>query len=226
MTQKGGDAMSMRLGVGEPAAERWQVSRLTDLVSTVLPDERDPSGRAMILAVDGRSSSGKTTLSHRIAKLLEGVCVVHTDDVAWRHCRFGWAELMIDGVLAPVHRSVAVRLRPPAWAQHGRPGHIVVPRGARLVVLEGVGSARRELASFLDGVLWVQADLDEVDRRNAARVAAGETTAEGVAGWMAEEYPFVEAQRPWARAKAWISGNPALPYDPKTEVVMAPGPLW
>jgi hypothetical protein len=218
--------MSMRLGASEPAAERWRVSQLTDLVSAALPHERHPSGRAMILAVDGRSSSGKTTLSQRIVRLLEDVCVVHTDDVAWRHSRFGWTELMIDGVLAPVHRSVAVRYRPPAWAEHGRPGHVVVPRGARLVVLEGVGAARHELAGFLDGVLWLQADLDEIARRNTVRVAAGETTAEGVAGWMAEEYPFVEAQQPWARAKAWISGNPALPYDPGTEVVMAPGPLW
>jgi hypothetical protein len=39
-------------------------------------------------AVDGRSSSGKTTLAARVQAAVAGSAVVHTDDIAWWHSRF------------------------------------------------------------------------------------------------------------------------------------------
>jgi uridine kinase len=50
--------------------------------------------RPVVLAVDGRSPSGKTTLAARQADAVAGSVVVHTDDVAWQHSRFGWADLL------------------------------------------------------------------------------------------------------------------------------------
>jgi hypothetical protein len=53
--------------------------------------------------------------------------VAHTDDIAWWHSRFGWADLLIDGILVPFHRGELVSFRPPGWAGHGRQGSIQVP---------------------------------------------------------------------------------------------------
>jgi uridine kinase len=47
-----------------------------------------PSGRPVVLAVDGRSSSGKTTLASMICEATEHAVVVHTDDIAWYHAVF------------------------------------------------------------------------------------------------------------------------------------------
>ena len=73
-------------------------------------------------------------------------------------------------------------------------------------VVEGVGSGRRELSGLLDAVIWVETDAAERDRRDAARVAAGETP-DDYAAWMAEEEPFVAEQRTWERADLVIRGS-------------------
>jgi hypothetical protein len=88
------------------------------------------------------------------------------------------------GFLEPRHRGTAVAFTPPAWTECGRPGAIVVPSSAPLVVIEGVGGGRRELADLVDAVIWVQAD---------------EATAALVDEWQREERPFLAAQRPWER---------------------------
>jgi len=71
--------------------------------------------------------------------------VVHTDDIAWWRSRFGWDDLMIDGVVEPPHRGESVHYQPPAWASRGRTGHIDVSANASVVIIEGVGAARRQV---------------------------------------------------------------------------------
>jgi nucleotide-binding universal stress UspA family protein len=103
----------------------------------------------------------------------------------------------------------------------GRPGAIELPADASLVIVEGVGAGRREIAHLLDATVWVQSDLNAIERRNAARVAAGETSPSVVARWMHEEFPFVADQRPWERALLVVAGTPELNYSP-TPVLVVP----
>ena len=42
---------------------------------------------------------------------------------------------------------------------------IAVSAQAAVVILEGVGAARRELTHLLDAVVWVQSDVGEAERR-------------------------------------------------------------
>ena len=42
---------------------------------------------------------------------------------------------------------------------------------------------------------------------------------------MAEEIPFNTAQRTWERAGIIVCGTPEIPYDPGTEIVIAPPPV-
>jgi hypothetical protein len=51
-------------------------------------------------------------------------------------------------------------------------------------------------------------------------VAAGEADGDGVAGWVAEEFPFVADQRSWARAFARVAGSSDLNHDRANEVVL------
>jgi hypothetical protein len=217
-------AVTMVLGEGEPAAGPWRVERLTQFAGFLVNAVGASMGRPPIVALDGRSSSGKTTLAHHLEQLIAGAVTVHTDDIAWWHSFFGWADLLASGVLEPIRRGQAVAFRPPAWDERGRPGAIELPVDASLVIVEGVGASRREIAHLLDAAVWVQSDLNAIERRNAARVAAGETNPSVVARWMHEEFPFVADQRPWERALVCVAGTPELPHDPSTEVVLAPSP--
>lgn len=224
--------MALQLAPEEPEAGPWRVELLSTLVDAVTrrgPDRS--SGRPAVLAVDGRSNNGKTTVAARIRDMVPGSVVIHTDDIAWEHSRFGWADLLIDGILVPVRQGGTVSYRPPRWDEHAREGNIEVRAGCPLLIIEGDGAGRREVAHLVDTLIWVQADEREAARRSAARAAnppAADLVNKNVAGtafdeegWMAEEIPFNAAQRTWERADIVVCGTPEMPYDPNTEIVVA-----
>jgi hypothetical protein len=219
-------SVSLCLAPGEPEAGPWRAERLTVVAVTVMRPSRGNSAarRPVVLAVDGRSSSGKTTLAARLPDAVPGSAVVHTDDLAWGHSRFGWADLLIDGILAPAHAGRPVCYRPPRWDERQRPGAIEVPADCPLLIIEGAGAARRETAHLTDAAIWVQADERETERRNLARVGqpGGPPTLQHLRDWMAEERPFLADQRPWEHASLIACGTPQIPQDPVTEIVVAP----
>jgi hypothetical protein len=124
--------MALRLALEEPEAGPWRVELLSVVIRTV-----------------------------RIRDRVPGSVLIHTDDIAWEHSRFGWADLLIDGILAPVHEGKTVSYRPPRWDVHGRDGSIDIPVDCPLVIIEGDGAGRREVAHLIDTLIWVQADEPE-----------------------------------------------------------------
>jgi hypothetical protein len=226
------DDMALQLAPEEPEAGPWQVESLSSVVDAITqPPGSSSSGRPVVLAVDGRSNNGKTTVAERIRDLVPGAVVIHTDDIAFEHSRFGWDDLLIDGILVPVHQGRAVSYRPPKWDEHGREGSFEVPADCPLLIVEGDGAGRREVAHLIDTLIWVQADEREAARRSAARLAnppaadlanqAIDGTPFDEDGWMAEEIPFNAAQRTWERADIIVCGTPEIPYDPSAEIVVA-----
>jgi hypothetical protein len=228
--------MPLWLAPEEPEAGPWRVELLGAVIEVLMRPGpgRAIDGRPVILAVDGRSNNGKTTLAARIAAAVPGSVVVHTDDIAWQHSRFGWADLLIGGILEPVHQGRAVSYRPPRWTEHGREGSIEVLAGCPLLVIEGDGAGRREVTHLIDALIWVQSDEREAERRALARRASPDPIdrANQPAGglppaddeWMAEERLFNTAQRTWERASIIVCGTPQIRCDPVTEIVVAPSP--
>jgi hypothetical protein len=226
--------MALQLAPEEPEAGPWRAEPLTVVVQALMQRAQTVPGRPVIVAIDGRSNNGKTSLAGRIGELVPGSVVVHTDDIAWAHSRFGWDDLLIGGVLAPVHRGERVSYRPPRWVEHGREGSVEVPADCPLLIIEGDGAGRREVAHLIDALIWVQSDEGEAERRRLARdrspgaLDLANKPLGGApldhAGWMAEEVPFNAAQRTWERADVIVCGTPQIPYDPSTEIVVAPPP--
>jgi hypothetical protein len=214
--------MRLTLRDEEPPAGPWRVEPLASLIALLLRRPRTATSRPPIAAVDGRGAGGKTTLAGRIRAALPGTQVVHTDDIAWAHSRFGWDDLMVAGVLEPLHGGEAVHYRPPAWERHGRTGHVDASPQAPLVIVEGVGASRRELAHLIDTAVWVQSDWPEAERRGLVRDGGDAKALEGWREWEAEELPFLAADRPWERAGIIVAGTPRIDHDPEREVVVAP----
>ena len=221
--------MHMSLPADEPAAGPWRVATLTELLDVVFEASDAPEGRPRVVAVDGRGASGKSTLANRLCSALLACAVISTDDVAWHHSFFDWADLLATGVLQPARRGEAVSYRPPAWQERGRAGAIEVPVDRRLLVVEGVGAGRRELVDLLDAVVWVQSDFEVAERRGIARDIAQGVNGDAEAAvqfwheWMAEELAFVADQRPWERACAIVAGTPPPGLGPD-QLLFAPPP--
>ncbi|CAM3652021.1 hypothetical protein DEFR109230_07000 [Deinococcus frigens] len=152
---------------------------------------------------------------------MSGSVVVHTDDFAWHHAFFDWAELLREGVLKPAHAGQAVHFRPPAWDARRREGAIEVPAGCPLLVVEGSGAARKELMPWIDVVVWVQSDLERARTRGLVRDGDTAQTRVFWDEWMAEEIPFFARERSWERANTIVCGMPELDHDPGSEMVIA-----
>lgn len=219
----------MRLPAGEPEAGPWRTADEHELLGLVRAAAGEPGGRPLVVAVDGRGASGKSTLADRLHRLVPRSAVVHTDDLAWHEPLFGWGHLLAEDVLRPVRAGRHVALRPPQWVARGRDGAIDVPAGLDLVVVEGTGASHAEHADLLDATVWVQADGVLAEERGIARDAA-----QGVNGdlaeatafwhhWMRAELAFFERQRPWERACAAVNGTPTTALA-AGQVQIAPPP--
>lgn len=195
---------------GEPVAGPWTALPLTELLADVRTALATPVDQPLILAVDGRSASGKTTIAKQLAALVTGSAVVHSDDIAWWESFFGWDHLMASGILEPLRRGEDVRYRPPAWDVRHRTGAIEVPATAALVIIEGVGVSRRSLAPLIDGALWVQSDMHEARRRGIERDGETHADIDFWEAWDREEMAFLTTDRPWERALAVLCGTPSL----------------
>jgi hypothetical protein len=209
----------MKPEVGEPAAGPWRAEALEGLVRRLLPAAGLRPNRPWIVAVDGRSGAGKTSLVDRLLAQVPDSDVVHTDDVAWHLSFFDWADELRNGVLEPLLRGEAVHYRPPGWVARERPGAIALPAGRSVVWVEGSGSSRQALTDLIDASIWVQCDNLEARRRLRAR--DGQEEEELHREWEEQEIPFLLQDRPWERATAIVAGRPLLEHDPNTQVVTA-----
>ncbi len=206
---------------GESAAGPWQATAIGDVMRMLVDAAGDPLGRPRIVAIDGPGGAGKTTIAATLAGGMPRAAVVHTDDVAWHHSFFGWSDVLVEGVLDPLHRGEAVAYRPDAWAQRGRAGAIDVPAGRHMVIVEGTGAARRELMHLVDAVVWVQADLAEAKRRCMTREGDAQAARDFWDEWMQQEIPFMADHRPWERANLVVAGTPTVRYDPTRQLLTA-----
>ena len=206
----------MELFAGEPPAGPWRVEPVCAVLARRRPLDGPP-----VVAVDGRSAGGKTTCAARLAAAVPGAVVVHTDDVAWYQSFFDWADLLRDGILTPYRSGRPVTCTPPAWLPRARRGAIEVPGGCPLLVVEGVGVSRRELAGEFALRLWVQSDRVEARRRGLVR-DGGPAHEEFWDEWEAAEVPFLAADRRWERADLVVAGTPDRPHGPAELVVADP----
>jgi uridine kinase len=169
-----------------------------------------------VIAIDGRSASGKTTFAKRLSNGLN-TPLVHTDDLAWHHSFFDWWPLMLEQIIMPFRAGLAIDWKPEAWTTQGREGSIQVPQSS-ILILEGVGASRLELSRHIDLPIWVETNPNIAEVRGLER--------DGPDGrgfwfeWQASERPFLERDKPWTRAKLIVDGAPILEHDPETQFVL------
>jgi hypothetical protein len=181
---------------GEPPVGVWQPFSVVAVAERVIAICDEHTCRVAVVAVDGRSGGGKTTVADTLVAHLPNAAVVRTDDVAWYESFFDWDGSLRMHVLVPVREGRSVRYRPAAWDRRDRAGAITVPCDTQFVVVEGCGAARQSLSDLIDCVIWVQSDQAEAERRGILHDGGTEAAARFWREWEAQEIPFYAADQP------------------------------
>ena len=179
---------------GSVQAARWSApdAALVEGLAAAAAGAAAASGRRLVVLVDGRSGTGKTTLGDALAARL-GAQVVHLDDVypGWDGLRAAADAVVSDVLGAPSgHRRWDwVASEPTEW--------VSVDPAAPLVV-EGCGALSRASAPLATLRVWLEAD-DRV-RWDRAIGRDGEVFAREWERWSAQEASFIAAEDPAALA--------------------------
>ena len=170
-------------------------SSLTQTIASLL--EAHPE-RSVLIALDGRCGSGKTTLAAQLAEQFPGRAVFHTDDYYLPPAQRipNWAETpcanmdltrLREEVLVPAQAGAAVRSRAYACREGAYLPEQCVPP-APLYILEGSYSHHPILAGFYDLKVFVTCSKEEQARRLQAR--EGERYENFVRRWIPLEEAY------------------------------------
>jgi uridine kinase len=146
-------------------------------------------GAAVLVAVDGPSGAGKTSLAENLVAALPGAVVVHLDDVypGWDGLEAA-APLLVRHVLAPLRCGAPVTLPTWDWAREvPGPPRVLPALGPPRppVVVEGAGAGARACAPYLDGLIWLEAPEDV--RRARTLIRDGDAYAPHWERWARQE---------------------------------------
>jgi anthranilate synthase component 1/para-aminobenzoate synthetase len=142
----------------------------------------------VIIAIDGRSGAGKTTLAIELAARLRNhhrVSLFHLEDIypGWNGLTAG-IERYVSTVLTPLSGGEPATWTSWDWAMH-YDGDIRVTLPAEIVIIEGVGAAAAEARPLLNAVVW--ADSPDSVRRKRALERDGGTYEPFWDQWAAQE---------------------------------------
>lgn len=160
------------------------------------------AGATVVVAVDGRSGSGKTVLGTAVADAL-GCPVVHLDDLfpGWDGLAQG-VTLATEHVLQPLARGERAAYPQWDWVR-SRPGRTIEVRQSTHLVLEGCGALVPPALQHAAVRVWVEA-ADAVRKRRALG-RDGDTFAPHWDRWAAQEDAVYAMARPWQSAHLVLS---------------------
>ena len=137
-------------------------------LAALLPGTEPRLAGVRLVALDGRSGSGKTRLAGQLAAPL-GAPVIHMEDLypGWDGLA-GTATVLADWVTGPLGRGRPARWRRFDWTAMSYAGwHTTGP--ADVIILEGCGSVRAGLAATYAARIWVEAPPAARHQRLRAR---------------------------------------------------------
>jgi uridine kinase len=174
----------------------------TDHVITPVVDrlQRAPARATRVLAIEGRSGSGKTSLATALSSALGSAPIVHVDDLYP-----GWDGLaasiprLVDGVLRPLAEGRPMSYRRYDWERSEDADRVVVPDPVvPTLIVEGIGAGARPCAPYLSVLVWLDAP-DNV-RFERAMTRDGDTYRPHWQRWADQEERYLADHDPRGRA--------------------------
>jgi hypothetical protein len=169
------------------------VTRVADAARAAAPQ----AGATRVVAIDGRSGAGKTSLAAALAERLRAP-VVSLEDLygGWDGLEHG-IDLLVAAVLEPLAAGTAARVPRYDWvAGAWAPPAVLEPPD--VLIVEGVGAGARRAAAFSSVLVWVEVPAPV--RKQRALDRDGATFAPHWDQWAAQEDLMLARERTPDRA--------------------------
>jgi uridine kinase len=161
------------------------------------------AGRTRVVAVDGRSGSGKTSLAAELSGALNAPALAVEDLYGgWDGLDRG-IDVLVSAVLEPIAHGRAARVPRYDWiaAAWDVPWTLEPPE---VLIVEGVGAGARRAAAYESVLAWTEAPASV--RKKRALDRDGETFAPYWDAWAAQEDALLARERTPQRADIVIDG--------------------
>jgi uridine kinase len=166
------------------------------------------AGKTRVIAVDGRSGSGKTSLAEELRAEL-GAPVVALEDLygGWDGLERG-VDLLVSEVLEPLSAGKDARVPRYDWGARnwGTPWVLEPPA---VLIVEGVGAGARRAAAYASVLIWLEEP--EPVRKKRALDRDGATFAPYWDMWAAQEEAMLAREHTPARADLVITAEALRP---------------
>jgi uridine kinase len=161
------------------------------------------AGPTRVLAIDGRSGSGKTSLAQRLHGELTAP-VVSLEDLygSWDGLERG-IGLLVSAVLEPLAAGRTALVPRYDWVAAGWAEPLAL-EPPEVLIVEGAGAGDRRAAVFESLLVWLEAPLSV--RKKRALDRDGETFAPYWDQWAAQEEEMLARERTPERAHVVIDG--------------------
>jgi uridine kinase len=177
------------------------------LVQRIAARREQPSVTVLV-AIDGRGGSGKSTIAAAVAAALPSARVVHLDDFASPQVD---RMRLLEQVIVPLKANRAARYQRYDWNAKALADWFDIPTGG-VVIIEGVSTLHDVLYEHVDVRVWVDCSAQVGFERGLARdrtVYGVDTHDQWVHEWMPAEQTYVDAQHPQDRADYIIENGAA-----------------
>jgi uridine kinase len=186
----------------------------------VLASKQPKAGATLFIAIDGRGGSGKSTLAKWLSEKLNAQ-VVRTDDFANWDNPLDWWPLVIERVFQPIQNGAQALNYPRSkWWQNHYPEPVVDQPVSDILILEGVGSSRKEFQDYVSFSIFIDTRKDICLQRGLERDSKVGKTREELRqmweDWFEQEDKYFGQDQPQRRADIEIDGT--TPFEDQISI--------
>ena len=161
--------------------------------------------QTLLIAIDGRSGSGKSYLAEELKKQLPNVKIVSLDVFGMYNGKIS-SERVINEVITPLKNNQVANYK--GYEKGYENEHYSVEPGG-IVVLDGIFALNSDLEFYYDYKIWVECPPEIGYERGVARdleLSGTDNSNRWLSYWMPKEEEFIKAEKPQDKADYIVDG--------------------